>query len=275
MELSFKTKKKKSQTGTKEAKPDKRADCTCINEHLCYSLQCHWPNPTTHSPDASRRPVWFYYPWADSVWGDKHEAVQFTQLETKCARRHIHCLFITSRHNWQRRGIRKHTAGPIYIEQTNGFLSSFVLSAISPPPERCLGGTCVTFRLCRWLMAPQWNRLRACLKWGGKKPTYFIAINWPQLQYSGQCFSIWPASSYQEAAEIRKSRTLRVVKARVRDSSLRPSREALGSDVSWYQRSKPRFPTTPVNNGVYGKATWFMASPPAIVYRSTFWRYHM
>lgn len=51
---------------------------------------------------------------------------------------------------------------------------------------------------------------------GEKKPTYFIAINWPQLQYSGQCFSIWPASSYQEAAEIRKSpsQIRRMVKAR-------------------------------------------------------------
>lgn len=51
---------------------------------------------------------------------------------------------------------------------------------------------------------------------GEKKPTYFIAINWPQLQYSGQCFSIWPASSYQEAAEIRRSPSQihRMVKAR-------------------------------------------------------------
>lgn len=60
---------------------------------------------------------------------------------------------------------------------------------------------------------------------GEKKPTYFIAINWPQLQYSGQCFSIWPASSYQEAAELRKSPSQihRMVKARVHNSSLRPS----------------------------------------------------
>lgn len=128
------------------------------------------------------------------------------QLNTKCARQQSHRLFITSHNQWQRRDKRKATAARVYIYVR---LMAFCPALFCPPS---LGGLSDASEELVWRSGygrDWWSHSGInsphASNGGEKKPTYFTTINWPQLQYSGQCFSIWPASSYQVASgETRK-----------------------------------------------------------------------